>query len=541
MKNDVVVLSLGHNSSAVLVRGGEVLAGYEEERLSMVKSDSRFPLMALGKLNENYDLHGSDLIASHWYPDGFLPASGKHWKPEKCKGFNVMGLDFLCMKYSHHDAHRDSALVFAGDDFPKKCHIIVMDGFGTLAEHTSVYERDEVGDLHLLNRYYGYKYSAGLFYQYATKFCGMTMHVHEYKMLAFETRILSVLHDEEVLGKINDYIDEFSGRTFHYMINDGSEAETTLKSLPRAEEFVYKTLTQFIKKFYGYAGNSDMYVTKVLTSYFAQRHLENIVKGIRNLHQVRNLIVAGGVFYNVKINHLLCDSIPGKFCAMPLAGDQGAGLGLYQTLYGDLKWPDHLFWGHRSFNRRKLIKTKNIKVVEKIRLTQLLTDELRENERVNLLRGSMEFGPRALCNTSTLALPTMANTIMINTMNGRTTEMPFGLVMSENQVKGMLENTDKVHKSLDYMIMARRVKHQYNEELRCGAHYYPIQGEYTCRPQITRDPVMLELVDRFGPLINTSWNFHGLPIVYSTESAIVTHLGEQDHSPKPINTVVEGE
>lgn len=531
-----IVLTLGHNSSAILIVDGQIMAGYEEERFTQKKSDSAFPVNALQELNMRYDTKGANVLVSHWYPNGILPAAGKHWNPDKLDGFKVINKDFILDDYTHHDAHRDSALVFAEPDFPTDCHIIVVDGFGTLSEHTSVYHRTSSG-IKTLDRYWGYKYSPGLFYQYATKFCGMTMHAHEYKMLAYETRILSVI-DPTTLHRINDYIDKFSDKVWNYLRME-SDKTNILDSLVWAEEFTNKTLTTFIDKFYGYPSASESYVTKVFTSYFAQRHIENLILRLRRTYNIKNLVVVGGVFYNVKLNHLLCESIPGKFCAMPLAGDQGAGIGLYQHTYGHVKWPNHLFWGHRAFDYDLLTEIPNLIVTQPEDLLGALKSELRQGGRVNLVRGSMEFGPRALCHTSTLAIPSLSNTIMINTMNSRTTEMPFGLVMSKLQADEMLEDVDKIHKSLEYMIMARKVKPEFGDQLRWGSHYYPLTNDYTCRPQITQDPVILELVTEFGPLINTSWNYHGVPIVFGTESIIYTHVKEQARTPKTIKTIIE--
>jgi len=52
----VLVLSLGHNSSAILVEDGHIVAGYEEERLSGIKADSTFPQMAILQLLDLYKI-----------------------------------------------------------------------------------------------------------------------------------------------------------------------------------------------------------------------------------------------------------------------------------------------------------------------------------------------------------------------------------------------------------------------------------------------------------------------------------------------------
>jgi predicted NodU family carbamoyl transferase len=149
----------------------------------------------------------------------------------------------------------------------------------------------------------------------------------------------------------------------------------------------------------------------------------------------------------------------------------------------------------------------------------------------------MEFGPRALCNTSTLSLPTLQNAEFINKMNDRTNEMPFALVMTDGQAKDLFEDIDKIHRSLEYMIVTRRFKRGKQVGLEGGAHYYPLQDMYTCRPQITRDPLMVSLLEEFGPLINTSFNYHGQPIVYDQKTIEAAHENESKYY--NITTIVE--
>jgi hypothetical protein len=77
------------------------------------------------------------------------------------------------------------------------------------------------------------------------------------------------------------------------------------------------------------------------------------------------------------------------------------------------------------------------------------------------------------------------------------------------------------------MIVTRRFKPGKQVGLEGGAHYYPLQDVYTCRPQITHDPMMVSLLEELGPLINTSFNYHGVPIVYGQEQIENSHRLER--------------
>lgn len=535
-----LVLTLGHNSSAILIENGDIIAGYEEERLSGEKSDSRFPIMAIRKLIQIYGNKLPDdinICVSHWFLEGCLPDwDNKYWNRSILNELfpKATYYDLNTTTITHHDAHALSAQVFAGKDFPEEYHLLVADGFGTEGECITLYEQKPNQSLNCLWHIYGFLKSMGLLYQYATDFCGMKMHQHEYKMLAYETHIMELLnrHDLEV---INNLIDQ----RIHIFLEDLfdlSEKERSLKPLELTKHLTHFLLIAYIsniKHLCGVTPQNERDV-RILVAYFVQRVVEGVIGKIIQQANVKNLMVVGGLFYNVKLNSLLCDMTPGKFCVMPLAGDQGAGLGVYQHYFKDLKWPGHLFWGTRDLNFESSVND----VIKSLVLTrELIAENLYNDEIVNLVRGDMEFGPRTLCNTSTLARPTLQNAALINEMNNRTNEMPFALVVTETQARDLFEDIDKVHKSLEYMIITRQFKPGKHVGLEGGAHHYPIQGIYTCRPQITRDSMMVDLLEEFGPLINTSFNYHGQPIVYDQQSIEEAHTNEQIRY--PIVTIVE--
>lgn len=532
-----LILTLGHNSSAILVEDGNILAGYEEERLSGEKSDSRFPINAIRKLIQLYDLPiDISICVSHWFLDGNLPdEDNKYWNRSILKEFfpeaKYYGLNID--EITHHHAHALSAQVFAGENFPKNYHILVMDGFGTEGECMTMYERRSDYTLKKTGYVYGFMQSLGLLYQYATDFCKMKMHQHEYKMLAYETHITELISKENI-GIVNNRVDEWVNLFIRDCVSSSAKEFSliTLELTHRLTDLLLLAYLASMKQLCN-IDVSDIRNVRILVAYFVQRTVEKVVGSIVMHHHPENLLVVGGLFYNVKLNSLLCDMVPGKFCVMPLAGDQGAGLGVYQYHFGDLKWPGHLFWGTRDLGFTSSIKG----MVKMDSARGLISDKLKGDGIVNLVRGSMEFGPRALCNTSTFALPTLVNAEIINKMNDRTNEMPFALVVTEDQAKDLFEDIDKVHRSLEYMIVTRRFKKGRQVGLEGGAHYYPLQDLYTCRPQITHDPMMVSLLKEFGPLINTSFNYHGQPIVYDRESIEAAHENESKYY--DITTIVE--
>lgn len=528
-----LAISLGHNSSAVLIKDGRVLAGYEEERFTGIKSDSKYPINAIEELKARYSLpKDTDVFVGHWFTDAQLPAPNKYWDPQHIRNLFPNGsVDSLSADFTHHDSHLESAMVFAGREFTGRCLAIVADGFGSFGECVTIYEVTG-GSYRVKHRVFGFEKSLGMLYQYATAFMGMKMHNHEYKMLAYEVRLNQVLEYAERVA-----LDQMAQETAHEYLKSyhnmklGNEFDPviTLDALPNVQAQINKVLSNVVETFQVF----DEYEKRVVVSYFVQRVVELVMTTTVSMYyQDGNLLVVGGLFYNVKLNHLLAKKVTkGRFCAMPLAGDQGAALGVYQAYKGDLEWPDSLAWGDRDLIFSDDLPKGFIVVDNEEQAHTLLNRQLHNTGWVNLVRGKLEYGPRALCNTSTIALPYKGIAEDINRANARTMEMPFAPVMTAEQADNYFIGCDKVHKSLEYMIITREYRPGMHEEVQGAAHHYPLEDVYTGRPQITADPLMGELLKAHGPLVNTSFNFHGVPIVRSPEQILDTHVKQLETAP----------
>jgi predicted NodU family carbamoyl transferase len=520
-----LLLTLGHNSSAVLMDDNRVAWGYETERISGAKSDSNFPARVLERrLWSSVDM----VYVTHWAPTGqLIDMSHKHWRPEFFDGIPVRSLSPSC---SHHDTHIAGAMCYAGPRFPygRKTIGVVVDGFGILGEHFSVYQLEAHQKPRLLRRVHGYGTSLGLWYQYATAFMGMKMHEDEYKLLGYEAHIRE--EDAEDLDRLSKSASEkwleWMGQSVY-----GSEFDPVY-NLAALEEVKKKVFGQLLAvcKYFGLADPSADLSRRIL-SYYVQRVLERVVVGLIDLSagDYTNMICSGGVFYNVKLNKILLDQVAergGQMCVYPLAGDQGCALGLYAIDHPALEFPKDLNWGVRELY--DVGEVKGLIVFEnELEAVDYSIHRLRTKGVVNLVRGAMEFGPRAMCNTSTIALPNRKVVRKINTANERNTVMPMAPVMSETQYTSLLEKTPHVWRSHRHMIMAMEMKeHPLDNMLGCTHEYHRPTKHHTCRPQVVgpSDGVMTKMLSAFGhPLINTSFNYHGMPIAFDMPSIIQNH------------------
>lgn len=524
-----LVLSLGHNSSAILIEDGVVLAGYEEERFTGVKADSSFPRNAIYALIDRFaPERDTDVYVGHWFLNAELPGPNKYWDPQFLRDQFPQGQVFsLTADFTHHDSHVMSAITFARDQMPNKYHVAVMDGFGSFGECISLYEVQS-GGWRLLDRVFGFEKSLGMLYQYATAFMGMKMHNHEYKMLAYEVHIREILDNvdmEHLDFMVNEEATKWLRRIHNKTVSKEFDPVVNIEALPQVQANINELLT-FVLRELG-IDYEDTQSMRVVTSYFVQALVEKVAVAMITYMNPNSLLVVGGLFYNVKLNSILADLVPGKFCAMPLAGDQGAGLGVYAAHKGYPVWPENLTWGPRNLDFYGELHDGIVNVDNMEDAMPILEHELRTTGFVNLVRGNLEYGPRALCNTTTLALPTTEIAEQINRMNNRTMEMPFAPVMTEQQVEEYFQDTKRIVKSLEYMIVTRRYKPGMGEKVPGAAHGYP-DGTYTGRPQLTRDPYMVRLLEMFGPLINTSFNFHGVPIVHTKKDILFTHNSQRE-------------
>ena len=565
--NNYLLITLGHGSSAIYVDNSgdkQNIIGYEQERLSRIKSDSQFPIDAVHEIMHNVGIakmKGCKVLISHWFNNfdeenmqfnKYLP---KECFEELCE--IASDIKFTCgNKFSHHDAHAYSAYAFYRYNSEKfvtekrdsaPIHFIVADGFGNDEEVLSIYRVDNThDDLHLISRTYGYDYSLGLMYQYATSFVGMKENRDEYKFLGYESHILE-FYDIEDVNKIA----KFAGQYISMFIkNIGANKRTDIKDgiidfdeLRRTKNFWYRTFAKLLDV--ANAADSSCDKKRAVVAYFIQYIVENVMKEIIKEFNIRHLCVAGGCFFNVKLNNAILNSIDGHFCVMPLAGDQGAAIGMYDYECDiDFEFKS-LSWGKRrlyniekfcDFNRMHVIKVKNHDYSEAIKV---IANIIAKGEIVDLIHGNMEFGPRALCNTSTIFLPFETLVAKNNKMNKRNEVMPCAPVCTAGNAVKLFDVSEllRVIGSDSYMICTHEYKNRNKVFTYSGVmHKMPLSLKYTGRPQvICNDGLMSGILQKVQDLtdirclVNTSFNAHGNPIVFDTAEIISNYKYQCEH------------
>lgn len=253
----------------------------------------------------------------------------------------------------------------------------------------------------------------------------------------------------------------------------------------------------------------------------------------------RTLLLAGGVFANVKLNQSVLDGLPvDNIFIQPAMGDEGLALGgglrvahrveaprisvsaMHSTYFGPSIQRDEI---ETALERAELTARE----FEEDEIAETVASALAEYKVVGIARGAMEFGPRALGHRSILAHPGRKDfNDKINRRLNRSDFMPFAPVVLEDMVNEVFEGSKLTAASVPgrFMTIAIDVKREWHERLAGVVH-----SDGTARPQIVGaddDSLYYEILRRFheltglGCLVNTSFNLHEEPIVASAADAI---------------------
>src|SRR5437016_6417019 len=193
-----------HDSAAVLLRDGEVVAAAQEERFTRRKNDERFPLHAIRFCLDHANLCEADLDAVVFYDKPILKFArlletalaiaplgltaflralpswlGEKLNLRKTIRDELPGLspDCAILFTQHHQAHAASA--FFPSPFAEAA-ILTVDGVGEYATTTIGQGRGH--DLELLKELH-FPHSLGLLYSAFTAYCGFRVNSGEYKLM----------------------------------------------------------------------------------------------------------------------------------------------------------------------------------------------------------------------------------------------------------------------------------------------------------------------------------------------------------------------
>ena len=271
-----------------------------------------------------------------------------------------------------------------------------------------------------------------------------------------------------------------------------------------------------------------------------QIHTESIVTQLVQ-HWVRvtghrDVALAGGLFGNVKVNQRIheLEEVRSVF-VYPAMSDEGLPAGAAMAMYFDIgersvpfraKPLSHVYLGPsiKTGSIERALKNSDIsatyyKGVE-VEVAQLLS----KGAVVARFAGRMEYGPRALGNRSILYQATDPSVMYwMNEALARTEFMPFAPVVLAEHAHRCFENLDGAENTARFMTITFQCTDWMIRHAPAVVH---VDG--TARPQIVSredNPTMWKILTEYYELtsipclINTSFNMHEEPIVYTPADA----------------------
>lgn len=532
MTEQALYVSLGHNASAAFAENGRVVRAYEQERIDRKKSSSAYPReaieLAMGKAG------GADVAyVSHWFDDLELK-SNKYLDLDHLRGL-APEIVTLSDSFTHHDAHASSALSFFRSNGGRceEADVVVLDGFGTSQECLSVYRAawPFEGRPRHVHRTYGYAMSLGLMYQYVTEYLGMKPNQDEYKLLGYESHILKITN-LAIARELRGFVAQDAQKHVDRMLDATTRPERAgglidYESLKQAKAAWWKVAEHWRILFRrdlpdGLARTAVAFCAQWFIEECAVRLVERLLPPTPG-RPAPQLVLAGGCFYNVKLSRRLRQATGRRVFSHPLAGDQGAPLGFTPGL--DCSG---LNWGARAIQGRHGQLPPGVEVVDPDAWVARAATLLDSGRIVNVVRGGMEFGPRALCNTTTLARPTRDSVARINALNERDEAMPMAPALTRKAAMSLFRHDElfDVSPSDRFMITTVAFDREPPDRLMGVAHNDPLFECWTARPQVVDEGSDMATLLRQVPnevLINTSFNYHGEPIVFTEDDACKTH------------------
>lgn len=511
-----------HDSAAAIVKDGVLVATAEEERFNRVRHARGYPRQAVDFCLRQAGLKKEDInaiaISQNPYQYlGYLPA---YFSPKSFLRKTVNAGIFYYFKkiiaseypnakivyIPHHLAHAASTYRCSGFS---EANILTVDASGETETFAYFIARagkiEKVWDIKL-DDFIGQskKNSIGLVYSHITNFLnlgvngeGKTMGLASYGAPRYDTsEILNIKTHKDY--KINRTLIE---KKFGHLRRKGSREPITSEQ---------KDLAASIQ----HALEESVY---------------NLAQEAFTHSGIRNFCLAGGCTLNCNTNSKI---LAAPFCdalfVQPAANDGGTALGAALEAASILDKPINFdmsaaYWGP-SFTNEEIEKfLQGTKMGYKYydNIEEIAAGLLAAGKIIGWFQGRMEIGPRALCNRSIMADPSVPgmNDQINNFIKHREPWRPFAPVVTEEDGDKFFEGYTKS----PFMLQTFYVKESAKHLLPAVTHIDGSSRIQTVnREQNSRCYALLKAFEKlkgFPILMNTSFNDQGEPIVCTPQDA----------------------
>jgi len=523
-----------HCAGMTLLENGKPVFAFEEERFNRIKAYKdyynhhfRIPVQSTAWAKKEFNLDFNDID----YVTTYYPELGPTGVYEAKEIFQQSDLgDFPQEKFiftDHHDSHCYLAYYTSG--FEEDTLVISLDASG--GDYSGKFYLGKNGNLDYIDGLKLDVKSFGHYYALLTEFLGFKRLKDEGKIVGMASHGNFNQRYYDIFNKIIKVIGTQTDKESIY--NDSTKHKYGHVLSKIYKDFYNEFFEQIGSAFYKHELNDIAYNGQLVFE-------EKIIELIQNLKKktptATKIAASGGVFANVKLNKRIneLDWVEEVYITPPM-GDEGCnwGCGLY---IHKLKNPDFkpyklndvflgvefsdtevgdVFWDKDKFKRE-------------IYYPEIIAKELKEGNIVGWFQGRYEHGPRALCNRTILADPSVPGTYKkINDKLQRNDFMPFAPVVLDTEADNVFHVT-KSRYTAEFMTMLYDTKDEWKDKIKAVVH--PVDG--TARIQIVTpksNNKFYDLLTQFHNLtqipvlLNTSFNVHGEPIVCMPNEAF-NHL-----------------
>lgn len=543
-----------HDSSAAIIKDGQILAAVQEERFTRQKHDNTFPYKSIEYCLNTLGIAINEVDYITFYEKPIVkftrileqhvihfPKSIKifldtipEWLLKKLRLKEILKNELhyhgKIIFLPHHLSHAAASYYISPFD---EAAILTLDGVGEWATTTMGHAKNSKIKL---EKQIDFPHSLGLFYSTLTAYLGFAVNNDEYKVMGLSAY---GKNPQKYYSKIKSLI---------RLNSDGSyKLNTKYFSFEYREKMFNQQMCQLLDgpaRIPDSEMNSRFENIAAATQQVFEETLFHIINHLYRLHPCKNLILSGGSALNSLANGKILrnTSFKNLFIA-PDPGDGGASLGAALYIYYTLtKTPHKLLpspylgpefssWQISSVINKFKLKASLISNQSKI--NNLLSDLLIKQKVIGYFQGRMEWGPRALGNRSILAAAT--NQKMQDIINAKVKhrEMfrPFAPVILREYTKKYFITDQNIPISTDYMLLVYPFKKSVQSKVPAVVH---VDG--TGRLQTidkNSNPKYYQLIKAYHdktsiPLIlNTSFNIRGEPIVCTPEDAIKCFLNTE--------------
>ncbi len=553
MNKNIIVLGLnygGHDTSACLMKNGNLLAACEEERYTKRKHTRDFPKNAINDCLKKANISINDVneITLSYDPELLKTENFENIISPKRKNFKINELNKLkqlrqqdfdledlvrkelgftgkITSHLHHLCHLASCYYPSGFE---NALVISHDGIGEV--DCSLMATASKGEISIFHQGNQWPNSLGLLYAAVTDYLGWKYNSDEGIVMGLapygddtKTTNSSSKTYREFFKEIIYNIDDFN-----YEVNTSWIAFHDVRSKWVSDKFIETFGPR--REYDGVVKEYHKHVACAL-----QNRLEEIIieqlKKCKEKFGLKKLCFAGGIALNCSLNGKILESkLFDEIFVPPASGDNGTAIGAcYLSTKNQIpdfssKRLDNYYVGSEFTDNQieESLDKKNVNYTKPANFEKYVAQKLNEQKIIGWFQGGAEFGPRALGNRSILTspFPKKMKDILNSRVKFREEFRPFApAILSE-----MTNEYFKIKQSSPHMLIAVEVKPEKISEIPAVVHI-----DNSARVQTvdnSNNPKFRKLLESFYDetgcpvLLNTSFNVKGQPIVNSPDDAI---------------------